>query len=1151
MTKPEPEVNPMSRTTMDGCDKKNNNDKNNNITQSDDNNNMNTPEEKEEFLPPTYDEPGDTPMSDTNDVQVSTQSLPLSLSVTDDLEAIVDNHFTKLDQEIVDTQVFHWEISNWSDLPKRVESPVFEAGGYQWSILLFPEGNNQSNPPIYHVSIYIKLVDIEKDKEVYACAQFATLVSRPSDPTNYHCLVAQHRFTQYASDWGFLRMIPLNQLKDESRDGLSILEDNCIRISAIVQLIKDETGVLWHNFINYDSKKMTGFVGLKNQGATCYMNSLFQSLYCTNYFRKAVYQIPTDQDGPTESTALAIQRLFYNLQSSDTSVDTIEVTMSFGWNTSDAFMQHDNTPADGAIKKLFKGRMKSYIKCINVQLESSRTEDYYDIQLNVKGCKNLEESFENYIGVETMEGENKYQAEGYGLQDAKKGVIFESFPPVLHLQLKRFEYDMYRDTMVKNNDRQEFPLEIELEPYMDTSVEHSEPHKYILHGVLVHSGDLTGGHYFAFVKPTKEERWLKFDDDRVTPATLNEVLEDNYGGEPLGIPEYRSFKRSTNAYMLVYIRESMQDEILAEVSEHDIPTHLVRRFEHERIERERILKEETEQHLYIFVQVVTEKAFKLNEGLDFIAFDENLVDTTPTSPIQKLRIRKDMTFGRFKELLAEKLAIPKNQFRVWSIVNRQNQTIRPDTQIIEAKEENKFIGQIVSSYLTSETLFRIFIERVSDDQQEMNGINVDYPIPAPDTDILIFIKYFDIEKQLIRGIGYLYANQKNKVESIVENIKTMIGFEPEVEIDLYEEIKPTMVDKMDREKTFIKGEIQNGDIICVQKKLNQEEHEVLVNEQKYPMVPEFLDFLFYRIDIIFSPRYDRDPTMEFKLVLRKNMPYDQVVALVADKLNANPAKVQLFVPETANSEEPVSIRSTSPPFMLNDLLRHMNRLMLLYQVHNIPLTELEMKRTLDITVCTPTLSDRNTMKVTISKRGTIADVLQILQSQGATFKSKNGTRQPRVFEAWNNKFHREFIESDLVKDISETSIARLYAEEVSQEEIQINDENEDMIYLPVFHYQRDLQRTHSIPFRLLLLKDEEFGETKKRLQQRTGINDKDWNKVKFSLVSSTYISKPIQEDNIKLWDLKIDQHTSLGLDHIDKVGRAIRSAFDKPLSIRG
>jgi ubiquitin carboxyl-terminal hydrolase 7 len=82
-------------------------------------------------------------------------------------------------------------------------------------------------------------------------------------------------------------------------------------------------------FQSYDSKKTTGFVGLKNQGATCYMNSLFQSLYCTNYFRKVVYQIPTENDEPTKSVALALQRVFYNLQYSDSPVGNA-IFISFG-----------------------------------------------------------------------------------------------------------------------------------------------------------------------------------------------------------------------------------------------------------------------------------------------------------------------------------------------------------------------------------------------------------------------------------------------------------------------------------------------------------------------------------------------------------------------------------------------------------------------------------------------------------------------------------------------------------------------------------------------------------------------------------------------------------------------------------------------------
>ena len=73
--------------------------------------------------------------------------------------------------------------------------------------------------------------------------------------------------------------------------------------------------------------------------------------------------------------------------------------------------------------------------------------------MNIKDKKNIYESFEDYISLETLDGENKYDAGDHGLQEAEKGITFESFPPVLHLHFLRFQYDPLSDTNVKINDR--------------------------------------------------------------------------------------------------------------------------------------------------------------------------------------------------------------------------------------------------------------------------------------------------------------------------------------------------------------------------------------------------------------------------------------------------------------------------------------------------------------------------------------------------------------------------------------------------------------------------------------------------------------------------------------------------------------------------
>eukprot|EP01043_Picozoa_sp_COSAG02_P038583 COSAG02_NODE_2986_length_7614_cov_78.950632_1_plen_199_part_10 len=99
-------------------------------------------------------------------------------------------------------------------------------------------------------------------------------------------------------------------------------------------------------YSTYATKKSpTGFCGLSNQGATCYLNSLLQSLYMTPELRAALWQWEWDEArnaAKEQCIPYQLQRLFVNLcTSEDRAVSTEELTKSFGWTGSDAFAQND------------------------------------------------------------------------------------------------------------------------------------------------------------------------------------------------------------------------------------------------------------------------------------------------------------------------------------------------------------------------------------------------------------------------------------------------------------------------------------------------------------------------------------------------------------------------------------------------------------------------------------------------------------------------------------------------------------------------------------------------------------------------------------------------------------------------------------------
>ena len=72
--------------------------------------------------------------------------------------------------------------------------------------------------------------------------------------------------------------------------------------------------------------------------------------------------------------------------------------------------------------------------------------------------------------------------------------------------------------LMQINDRYEFPDELDLDledgKWLSENADRSVRNLYKLHSVLVHSGGVHGGHYYAYIQPD-QKRWLKFDDERV------------------------------------------------------------------------------------------------------------------------------------------------------------------------------------------------------------------------------------------------------------------------------------------------------------------------------------------------------------------------------------------------------------------------------------------------------------------------------------------------------------------------------------------------------------------------------------------------------------------------------------------------------------
>lgn len=218
------------------------------------------------------------------------------------------------------------------------------------------------------------------------------------------------------------------------------------------------------------------FVGLVNQAMTCYLNSLLQALYMTPEFRNALYN--WESESQRLSIPSELQKLFLQLQTSTRSaVETTDLTRSFGWDSSEAWHQHDvqelcrvmfdalertfkRTDQADLINRLYEGKMIDYVRCLECQTEKSREDAFLDIPLPVKpfgstiAYESVEEAMRGFVEPEKLDGTNQYFCEKCNCKcDAHKGLKFSRFPYILTLHLKRFDFDYNTFHRIKLNDK--------------------------------------------------------------------------------------------------------------------------------------------------------------------------------------------------------------------------------------------------------------------------------------------------------------------------------------------------------------------------------------------------------------------------------------------------------------------------------------------------------------------------------------------------------------------------------------------------------------------------------------------------------------------------------------------------------------------------
>ena len=311
------------------------------------------------------------------------------------------------------------------------------------------------------------------------------------------------------------------------------------------------------------------FIGLKNLGCTCYMNSLLQVFYHIELFRESLLKCDCKEE--KKNSLYEVQKVFLFLKymkggyyTPDTIVDNFDNEKlnvhqqmdadEFFSNIIDKLENRlKNTNNENLLKYFFLGRLNdTFTFQEGCNHHRTNVNDFYSIQLQVQNKKNIYESLDTLTEGELMNGDNCIFCPNCNKKfPALKRQCFRVLPRMLMFVLKRFEFNFDTMTKFKVNDHYEFPIELDMNKYTSDYIDNAntqQNNKYTLKSVVVHMGSSEGGHYYAYIKDNKSKVWYQFNDTSVTKFNISDLADETFGGKE----ENSKTEKNRSAYLLFY-----------------------------------------------------------------------------------------------------------------------------------------------------------------------------------------------------------------------------------------------------------------------------------------------------------------------------------------------------------------------------------------------------------------------------------------------------------------------------------------------------------------------------------------------------------------------------------------------------------------------